>query len=250
MTVLVGVKCSDGIVIGADSIATSAAGPQGIVQLPTDKLVIVGDRVILAGTGAVGLGQRFGAAVKAHWDAKGFQKPLLDCAKALTATALQDFQSTGVQRHPQYGIGYGALLAAPLSDAPELVEFAITDFQPEIKRDKLHFVTMGSGQSLADPFIAFVSRVLWDGAMPDVQTGMFGVYWALQHTIKYAPGGVGDPIRLATLRRENGAWRARILEDAELDELAQHIGEIEKRIGNYPADILKQAQAEALPVPP
>jgi hypothetical protein len=35
------------------------------------------------------------------------------------------------------------------------------DFQPEIKRGKLFFVSMGSGQPLADPFLAFVKRVLW-----------------------------------------------------------------------------------------
>lgn len=250
MTVLVGVKCSDGIVIGADSIATSAAGPQGIVQLPTDKLVIVGDRIILAGTGSVGLGQRFGAIVQNHWDGKAFQKPMLDCIKSMTTAGVQDFQSTGTPRHPQYGFGFGALLAAPMADQPELIEFGIQDFQPEIKREKLHFVTMGSGQALADPFIAFISRVLWDGKMPDVKAGMFGVYWALQHTIQYAPGGVGAPARLATLRREGGAWHARILEDAELQEQAQHIGEIEKRIGAYPVDILAQAQAEAPPQPP
>ena len=50
---------------------------------------------------------------------------------------------------------------------------------------------MGSGQVLADPFLAFVSRVLWQGKQPDVKTATFGVYWALDHAIKFAPGGIG-----------------------------------------------------------
>ena len=109
MTVLVGVRCTDGIVIGADSIATSTAGQQGIVRLPTDKLTIIGDRVILAGTGAVGLGQRFQAIVQGHWDQQAFDKPALDCLLSLAANGVNNFRQTGTPFSQPYGFGYGAM---------------------------------------------------------------------------------------------------------------------------------------------
>jgi hypothetical protein len=62
------------------------------------------------------------------------------------------------------------------------------DFQPEIKRGKLFFVSMGSGQPLADPFLAFVKRVLWKDQTPTVDAAKIGVYWALSHTIDCASG--------------------------------------------------------------
>jgi hypothetical protein len=142
------------------------------------------------------------------------------------------------------------MLAAPVGDRAELVEFGLLDFQPERKTGNIHFVSMGSGQILADPFLAFVSRVLWGGRQPDVKVATFGVYWALDHAIKYAPAGIGEPIVIATLRREGGQWASRLLEEDEMQEQAQHITEIENRIGNYPVEIINQAPIAPLPAPP
>jgi hypothetical protein len=250
MTVLVGVQCTDGVVIGADSIATSAIGRSPLIQTATDKLAIVGDRVIVAGTGSVGLGQRFIGVVGKAWETKVFQKARWDCLKGITAEAVRDFQSTGVPQTTQSGFGYGALLAAPLEDHACLVEFGLPDMQPEVKSGKLNFVSMGSGQVLADPFLAFASRVLWGESTPDVRTAMFGVYWALSHTISIAPGGVGGPIKIATLRRKKGQWAAELMEETELQEHAQHIAQIEARIGDYPKTVLEAATASPPPAPP
>lgn len=250
MTVLVGVRCTDGVVVGADSVATSAMGNNMLLQIQTDKLFIVGDRIIVAGTGSVGLGQRFHNVLQKAWSDKVFSKPCWDCLRQLTTSALQDFGSTGVQQRPPIGIGFGALLAAPLDDKAQLVEFGSADLQPEMKDGKVHFVSMGSGQMLADPFVAFISRVLWKGEPPDVKAGMFGVYWALDHTIKYAPGGVGPPIKLAVLQRRKGQWNARLLEEDELQEQAQHIAQIEDRFGSRPAQAINEATVEPPPVPP
>jgi hypothetical protein len=75
MTAVVGVLCEGGVVVGTDSSATFAhdIGPEQ--QAPTieqcmDKLRVVGDSVIVVGTGAVGLGQRFCAIVEKAWKGK------------------------------------------------------------------------------------------------------------------------------------------------------------------------------------
>jgi len=105
--------------------------------------------------------------------------------------------------------------------SPQLVEFDPVGFQPEIKKDNLHFVSMGSGQILADPFLAFVSRILWGSKPPDVKMGSFGLYWVLSYTIQYAPGGVGRPIKIAVLKKEKGDWTARSVEGNDLQEPEQ-----------------------------
>jgi hypothetical protein len=254
VTIIVGVKCTDGVVIGADSAATSSIGPQRLIQIVSDdKINIVGGKVIIACTGAVGLSQRFHGVVKAAWDpAKLFQKPLAECLREIARNTLKDFDHTGVQRLPanQGGLQFGSLLAAPIEGAAQLIEFGSLDFQPEIKKDQLHFVSMGSGQVLADPFLAFVSRVLWGAKPPNVQMGAFGVYWVLSHTIQYAPGGVGRPIKVAVLKKERGEWVARSVEGDELQEPEQHVAEIEKLIASYPKVSIESTQASLPPPPP
>jgi hypothetical protein len=235
-------------------MATSSHGPQRLIQiLSDDKINIVANKIIIACTGAVGLSQRFHGVVKASWDKdKHFQKPSLDCAREISRATLKDFDHTGVPRLPpqQGGLGFGALMAAPLEGTAQLIEFGLLDFQPEIRKERLHFVSMGSGQVLADPFLAFVSRVLWNGQPPNVQMGALGLYWVLSHTIQYAPGGVGKPIKIAVLKKEKGDWVARSVEGDELQEPEQHVSEIEKLIASYPAAIVEAANATPPPAPP
>jgi hypothetical protein len=48
----------------------------------------------------------------------------------------------------------------------------------------------------------------------------------------------------------DGKWKARKLEQPELQESEQYVGEIEKRIGEYPKSLLEEAIATPPPTPP
>lgn len=250
MTVIVGVRCSDGVVIGADSVATSAHGTQPLIHLPSNsKIQIFQNCVIVAATGAVGYSQRLTEHIEAAIAGGVFNNMnWRECTTNISRRVLSDLQNSLASRHPTQGIGYGALLAAAIQNEPCLVEYGTTDFQPEIKTGNLFFVTMGSGQVLADPFFAFVTRVLWGNQMPDVERGKFGVYWVLDHTIKLAPGGVGGPIKLAVLRQINGQWKA---EEIDTQEAAEYINALETHIGQYaPQATIEQAPTNPIPEPP
>lgn len=229
MTVLVGVKCTDGVVIGADSMATSSMGPNRLIQLlSNDKVQLIGNMGIMASTGSVGLSQRFKAVLDSIWRT-GKRDDSISYMNDVTAQTLNDFGKTHLQSHPPHGIGFGALHAMIIKGQPYLFEFGTTDFQPEIKQGKLFAVSLGSGQLLADPFLAFVSRVLWKEQEPTVRMAKVGVYWVLDHTIQYAPGGVGKPIKLAVLEKTDGVnWQASVLDDTQ--EQAQYIKELEEKI--------------------
>lgn len=56
MTLLIGILCADGVVIGSDSAATLGSG---VLQTPVQKVHVVNDSVLVATAGNVGLGQRF-----------------------------------------------------------------------------------------------------------------------------------------------------------------------------------------------
>jgi 20S proteasome alpha/beta subunit len=165
VTVLVGVRCTDGAVIGADSIATSSVGQMPLIQIQFDgKIRIFGERVIVATTGAIGFSQRLHQHVEAAVNGNVFRNfDTRRCTTNITSRFIGDLTESKVFNHPSEGIRFGALIAAACAEGPFLAEFATTDFQPEIKSPELFFVTMGSGQLLADPFIAFVSKVLWQG---------------------------------------------------------------------------------------
>jgi hypothetical protein len=250
MTVLVGIKCTDGVVIGADSIATSAHGVQALMRLPTDKIVKVSNTILMASTGAVGLNQRFEAIIMQCWSKGAFKEKTVECGRRLAEAAVQDFRSTNVLLHGQHGYQFGALVAAPIDGEAQLFEFGTTDFQPEVKRDKLFCAAMGSGQNLAEPFLGFVSKVLWGRQPPTVQDGIFGATWALQHCIDLAPGSVGLPIRIATLKKEGGDWRARIMDADETKEHEDAIRRVEARIGEIPKQLIEEAEPSPPPQAP
>ena len=247
MTILVAVKCRDGIVIGADGIATSAAGERPTMQIASSvKIQIIDGKVIIACTGEVGLSQRFQQIVKESWDAKEFTKPCLQCAPTIAGKTVLNFQQS---HQKQSGFGFGALMAAPFAKQMELVEFAGNNFQPEIKAHPLHYVSAGSGQMLADPFLAFVDRIVWKQTLPSLANGQLGVLWVLRHTILHAPGGVGGPIQMATLKEVAGQAQARMVEPEEQAQFEQHVEALEDGIMGVVAGLFNARPIALPPVP-
>ena len=97
MTAIVGLLCKTGVIIGADSSTTFTAGQIRTIEQPTQKLDVIGGSVILAGTGQVGLGQRFSAIIQKAYDDNTFSKTPVEVGKYLSRLALDDFRSTYVQ---------------------------------------------------------------------------------------------------------------------------------------------------------
>ncbi len=168
MTAIVGMLCSDGVVIGSDSSATFGLGegfPPIMEQKPVKKVEVLHDCIIVAGTGQVGLGQRFCHIVDQAYAATSatqriFGKHYVEVGTSLSALAMKDFNSTGIGYAPEKHrtVGYGALLAYTHSGKCYLCEFPHTNFQPEFKTPEIWYVSMGSGQNITDPFIAFLRR--------------------------------------------------------------------------------------------
>jgi hypothetical protein len=109
------------------------------------------------------------------------------------------------------------LIAIPSGNGPTLINYGQT-FSGEVATEGVPFSAIGSGQTNADPFLAFLSRVLWDGAFPDLPTGRLAAIWTLEHCIEVDTGGVGGDIQVAQIKREDGCWSAEDLGDAIIEE--------------------------------
>ena len=108
-----------------------------------------------------------------------------------------------------------------------LCEFAPPHFQPELKTDRLWYVSMASAQAIADPFLGLIREVFWSEGVPTHSEAVFAVAWTLWHAIKLNPGGVNAPIQIAVLTSDKGKLSARMLNDAEIGE---HEGNVEGAI--------------------
>jgi predicted proteasome-type protease len=248
MTLLVGIKCDDGVIIGADSAATfgDALGGKTIIQT-TSKVEIIGDRVVLAVSGPVGLGQAFHREIdeyiskkidrRATWktiaDARVWlQDNMWEHAKPLweNATVI----ARGVGGAAFNTANSASLMAFAIDDEPHLVQFN-HQCAPEEATAHLPFVTLGSGQANADPFLGFISSVLWPkhDVLPSFDLAMFATVWTLQQTIKHSPGGVGGPIEIVTLKKEDGKnWRAKKYVESDLQEHIVMIDEVQTEMRN------------------
>ncbi len=245
MTAIIGIYCRDGVVIGADSSASFAHTPAfRTIEQRVRKLEVIAGQLILASTGAIGLGQRFSDVVERYWiDKKGTGKSHHEVVRELRQLACENFASTGVSKGQ-----CGALLAFPSSSAkrPQLCEFSATDFQPEFKNDNMWFVSMGSGQPITDPFLGLMRRVFWGDTPPLLVDGIFAVTWTLNHVIELNPGGINGPARIAVLDDHS---RARELTEDELQEHISNAQGAEKHLAQY-KEILKGADAAPIPSAP
>lgn len=243
MTLIIGIKCSNGIVLGADSAATlgNTAGVRTVV-LPVAKLTLVPDRAIIGVSGPVGISQFYADRITQE---RNSLRDLRDqeVASRLRLAFLKDAELTlkvaalardVVGSAAQSGIMCETLVAVA-SNSLSLIRF---DYQclPEIATDDLPFVAIGSGQTIADPFLAFLKRVFWQDSLPTLNEGNFAAVWALQQAIQTTPGGVGKPIRIANLQMKGRQSTVRELSSAELKEHFEAIDSAEERLRSFRSD--------------
>ena len=246
MTAVVGILCPDGAVVGTDSSVTMGDGATyRTIELPTEKLAVVDDRVIIAGTGSVGHGQRFRNIVDEASRAKFFTperdgktRTTVDICRDISKATIADFAETRSN-----GNVYGALLAVWVKDRPVLCEFSVVGFQPTLCTDTMWFCSMGSAQPITDPFLALIGGIFWPKGQPTVSHAVLAATWALDHAIAVNPGGVNGPVRIAVLEKRPGKKRpdcvVRTLSNEDMEAHRAWIAEAKRAL----ADSLPAAES-------
>lgn len=241
MTVLVGIRCKEGIIIGADSAATFSHGQMRTIEQPMKKISIIADKIIVAGTGEGGMNQRFCQIVQSAWESKIFRGPSIEVARQVCEKAVNNFASTKAQQG-----AYGALVAFPIGSNLELCEFATNNFQPELKTNDLWYVSMGSGQPIADPCLGFIRQAFWNDGVPSCEDGVFAVVWTLAQAIKLNPGGINAPMHVAILTLQKGEPHARLLDPDEIDQHVSNVDGAIEHLRQYPRK-LREPNAADIP---
>lgn len=247
MTLIIGVKCRDGIVIGSDSLQTFGTG---IEQEVSNKIEYLARDALIASAGAVGLIQLIKEKLRISWETVQTEDDVYR-ARIL----LQELIWSEVKRamdHASEAQEYlqedliptvltGSVIAFPLKGAAVLLRINEIGQSYEVSCDS-PFVSIGSGDFQADPFLAFVKRVVWHNQQPEaIEDGILGVLWTLQHVIEVNGGlGVGGSPVVATLQRVDEHWEADTRTGALLDQHRQRIAAAEKtmleNLGNLFAD--------------
>lgn len=242
MTLIVGIKCQDGLVVGADGAATYGMpfGPSTIRQA-TKKIEVIGSQIILAVSGPIGVAQSFRDEIGALAGSSGISPwRTVPDAKRQLKDKLWGPAGEAWKRAEVVAKTTGAMPAVQSANTHSVVAFPLqggntahlVQFDPQCNPEEvtanLPFVSAGSGQAMADPFLAFLRRVLWPDALPTVQDGVFAALWTLDYAIKATPGGVTEPIQIVTLVQEpNKVWIAR---QVPFDEHRQALTEVEEQI--------------------
>ena len=214
-----------------------------------EKISVVQDRIIVAGTGQIGLGQRFTDSIEQLWNGNDFKDvSIVEIGRRIATKTIQDFGGTGAGKG-----SYGALVAIPNQDTPELIEFSVQDFQPEVKTKGNWYASMGSGQIVADPLLGFVRTTLWGDEPPNRQEGIFAVALVLGMACQMAPVGVALPIQIAMLFRDPGnkgrLTACRLTEE----ELLEHRDAVDRAIEyfkNYRTILVEDRTGSSPPAAP
>jgi 20S proteasome alpha/beta subunit len=231
MSLLVGILCEDGVVIGSDSSRAAPAEGHPAVGQPVRKTHVVGGDVIFAATGPLGLAQRFELILRELREDSRFPEwDHFSIARSITAEAVREFAST----HSDLA-GFGALVAFGCATGLHLCEFAVGTLQPEFKRPDLWFVAMGPGRATAESLLGLVRRTFHADRTPTLDEGTLAAAWAIQHAVELSPGRVQAPLQIAVLAAEpvDPTRPARLLSDKELAEQLARVRQAESHLGQF-----------------
>lgn len=258
MTLIIGIKCSDGLVLGADSAATmsTATGLETIVQ-PMPKLEVVKDKVIVGVSGPVGLGQLYTDRVDKVCDDIG-NRDAPEVCRRLRNEFIQDaqiaFQMAALAVNvlgPQAraSIISSTLVALVANNELQLIEFD-SQCNPEIISPDIAFSSIGIGKSIADPLLAFIKHLFWEEHLPSMSDGNFAVVWTLQQAIRTAPSGIRPPIQMAVLTIEGKQPKARKLTREEVIDHEVNTSQAEDYFRKYREEHKPSAAEPEPPQPP
>lgn len=262
MTLIVGIRCTDGVVMAADGAATYGSLGRRTIRQSTRKLEVVRDSIVVGVSGPVGLGQLITESI-GELSTGGFFSPRRspeDVMRKLREELWEDV-GTALEYAQVAGgvIGNSAadsaishtLVACWLGQGPTLIQLD-QQCAPEKASDDLPFVAIGSGQSIADPFLAFLKRHFWpDDTQPTLADGKFVACWTLEHAIKTAPGGISYPYEVAVVGGASAQEAtARKLAREELYEFQQHVSDVSEHLASYRDRLVGETGEEEVSPPP
>lgn len=238
MSLLVGIRCADSVVLAASGPSTmpSEDGLPAARQW-SKKLQVVAGQAILGVAGHDGLAQDMALSLE-----RSLSEPEeRDMSEDILRTKLREALSAPVQRTvaihrtlqglPGFGITSNeyvvsqTLLGMTFHGSLRLYlldpECSLMEVTPD-----LAWAAIGDARSVAEPFLAFLRRVLWDRGKPNVAQAELAAFWTMKHAIESNPAGLAHPIQLLVMARsEQGSIDIIERGQRELDVINQVVEE-------------------------
>jgi len=253
MTLVIGIKSREGIVLGADGAATLGRAGLQTVQQRCKKLEVLGPNIVFGSSGQIGFSQKLTAEIGERYKSEyWYKKHSLTFRKMLEKALVPHFKWELESAAPLGHLGLQqvlsqAFVALPLGDDTahlyEINERGTT----EEKTEAVPFASIGSGQQNADPFLAFLRDIYWPDRLPNLSEATFVALWALRFCIRFG-AGIGEPIQIITLAKsDEGNWEATELTEDMLKEHREAIKRAEDALRDFRTGFQqKQKVAEGL----
>lgn len=235
--------------MASDSAATfGTSNNPTIGQQQVQKVRKLNDTILYSSTGAIGMSQLISDAIKTCWDSRGFSnlsspEQMMNKIGQCIGEVIKPYWNTAQAQRNLVGEAGSclckSLVAIPVSRKPCLFQF---DFNgaPERATEQLPFVALGSGSTIADPFLALLGRLLWRGKLPTLGEGRLAAVWTVEHVRQTNPGGVGGDIQLATLG--NNAIEGPKAALVSITEIEEHL----ERISTAENALVRELRGEAI----
>lgn len=197
MTLIVALKCTDGVVIAADSASTDLANR---TKQPGTKIYQIGNLPILVGgTGDVGMMQKAMFAYNAAHDSiarkqnvNSLRKELKVPHKQEQMEALQSFIQLPNTEPPLLGL----LFAGIVGTTPFVLEINPSNTDTEYGNDMGGFYAVGSGATLAQ---SLYRPFLFETESRTVEIGKVQAYRVLDDAIELSHAFLAHPIHIYTI---------------------------------------------------
>lgn len=248
MTLIIGVKCSNGIVIGADSAVV-----QGNIRYTTDKIKKISESVVIGTAGFLDLSQKVEEIFKLkylegklsnlnpHTAIEEINNAFYQAVRNDWTIAIEAIKCFGQANN----LIFQGLTALSVQNNLRLYNtwyecrtYEITTSNP--------IITIGSGSTNADSFLTFIHRVLLNKKVPTITDGVFLTLWALQHAILISAGDVCGPPKILTMENKDDAIKTIEMCEDDFKETYDFIKEVELYICDY---FINRNSSKANPIP-
>lgn len=244
MTVAVGFHCSNGIVVAADSMLTPSDGQNATGHHTCRKVHVLSKCQIFAFAGDLGQADRFRIIADGTCTFDTVINHPIEHGLGLTQRILDQFSSTGIANE----IDLLALLGFCYNNKAYCCSFQ-SRLQPTLLSNDQYFISVGAGKQIADPFLRFLTDIFCKD-QPTVREAVFLAYWVVSHVIEAGPGGVGGPVRIATIEESETGLNARELSEIDIGEQIQAVASAGQTLRAWRDLLSGRANAEASVNPP
>lgn len=205
MTLVVGVRCTNGIVLAADG-----AAHHGVVR-PTvrsafKKIRIVGGVAAVAVAGTTSILQQYEDVLDTLVRENAFvELRPVSAMNVLRNRLMEQMQAQFNVSHIAAAIDKEALasctadlLAVLFVDGKARLFHFDKYLAPEEIRDEIPFIAIGTGHVTADPFLAYLRRIYCDGKCPSLPLGTMTATYTLKHAIETGAHDVAGKPQIVT----------------------------------------------------